>query len=211
MSEPRFESRILILFAHPALQKSRVNRELIHAVQDLPGVTFHDLYEDYPELDIDVPHEQKLLEAHDLIVFQHPMFWFSAPAILKEWQDLVLEHGWAFGHEGTALHGKRLLSAISTGGREEAYQKDGFNRFTIGELLAPTGQIAHLCGMEYLPPFVVHGTHLMTSEQIEGHAADYRRAIEALRDGRLDLEAARKFPRLNTELDAVIRDGDGGH
>ena len=32
--------QILILFAHPALQKSRVNRVLVAGVRDLPGVRY---------------------------------------------------------------------------------------------------------------------------------------------------------------------------
>ena len=79
-------NRILILFAHPALQKSRINRVLISAVQDIEAVTFHDLYEAYPEFDILVPEEQVLLEAHDIIILQHPFFWYSNPALLKEWR-----------------------------------------------------------------------------------------------------------------------------
>ena len=60
-------NRILILFAYPALQKSRINRVLISDVQDIEAVTFHDLYEAYPEFDILVPEEQVLLEARDII------------------------------------------------------------------------------------------------------------------------------------------------
>lgn len=197
--------KILILFAHPALEKSRLNRVLIASVRDLEGVTIHDLYEAYPEFDIAVRREQELLLGHDLFVFQHPFFWYSTPAILKEWQDLVLEHGWAYGREGTALHGKMLLSAVTTGGRESAYQKDGYNRFTMRELLAPIEQTARLCGVDYLPPFVVHGSHGMARSDIERHAADYRRVIEGLRDDRIDLEAAGRLPRLNARLDAVFR------
>jgi len=197
--------RILILFAHPALQKSRVNRALIEPVRALDGVTFHDLYELYPEFDIDVSREQEQLLAHNVVVFHHPLFWYSTPAILKEWQDLVLEHGWAYGRDGTALRGKMMLSAITTGGRESAYQKDGYNQFTIEELLVPIAQTARLCGMDYLPPFAAHGTHAMTESNISGHTADYRRIIEALRDDKIDLDAARNFPRLNTDPDAIIR------
>ncbi len=205
--------QVLILFAHPALQKSRVNRRLRQEVMDLPGVTFHDLYEAYPQLDVDAAREQALLEAHDVVVLQHPFFWYSTPAILKEWQDLVLEHGWAYGREGTRLHGKWLLNAMSAGGREVAYQPDGYNRFTIRQLLAPIEQTAHLCGMTYLPPFVVHGTHTLSDAQLDADAAAYRRAIEALRDDRIDLEALARHPRLNSDLDAVLRDppaADGG-
>jgi glutathione-regulated potassium-efflux system ancillary protein KefG len=197
--------RILILFAHPALQKSRVNRALIQSVRGLDGVTFHDLYELYPDFDVDVQVEQRLLMAHDAIVFHHPFFWYSTPAILKEWQDLVLEHGWAYGHEGKALHGKLMLSAITTGGKESAYQKEGYNRHTLLELLVPIAQTARLCGMDYLPPFAAHGTHAMTESEIRAHAEDYRRIIEAVRDDKIDLETARRYPRLNSDPDAIIR------
>jgi glutathione-regulated potassium-efflux system ancillary protein KefG len=203
MSE--LSNRILILFAHPALEKSRVNEVLVRAVRDLEGVTFHDLYELYPEFDIDVKREQGLLETHDVVVLHHPFFWYSTPAILKEWQDLVLEHGWAYGHAGTALRGKKVLCVVTTGGREVAYQQDGYNRFTMRQLLAPIEQTAYLCGMDFLPPFVVHGTHGMKLPEIEAHARDLRRALEALRDGALDLEAALGKARLNSDLDSIIK------
>ena len=81
------QRKVLILFAHPALEKSRVNRRLIEAVKTLDGVTFHDLYQLYPDLDIDVAREQALLTEHDVVVMQHPLYWYSTPAMLKEWQD----------------------------------------------------------------------------------------------------------------------------
>ena len=199
-------SSVLILFAHPALEKSRVNRELIRSVRDLEGVTFHDLYEAYPDLDIDVAREKKLLLAHDVIVLHHPFFWYSTPAILKEWQDLVLQHGWAYGTGGTALRGKHMMTAVTTGGNEAAYCAEGQNRFTVRQLLAPVEQTARLCGIEYIAPFVIHGSLGMTLEAAKGHAQDYRRVLEALRDGRLDTGAARDLTRINAQLDALIGD-----
>ncbi|HEU4610738.1 MAG TPA: NAD(P)H-dependent oxidoreductase, partial [Kofleriaceae bacterium] len=148
--------RVLVLFAHPVLERSRVNRRLVDAIRDVDGVTIRDLYEDYPTLAIDVRREQEELLAHDVIVFQHPFYWYSSPAILKEWQDLVLEHGWAYGVGGTNLRGKLTLNAITTGGPAGAYQRSGYNRFTVRELLAPWDQTAHLCGMRFLAPFAVH-------------------------------------------------------
>jgi len=198
--------RVLVLFAHPALEKSRVNRALIEAVSGVQGLTIHDLYEEYPDFGIDVAREQSLLVEHDVIVLHHPFFWYSTPAILKEWQDLVLEHGWAYGRTGTALAGKAMLSVVTTGGREVAYARDGYNRFTMRELLRPLEQTARLCGMDYLPPFVVHGTHGMGPRQIREHAADYRRALLALRDGRVDRERLGGLSRLNSDLAAVIRE-----
>ncbi len=197
--------RILLLFAHPVLERSRVNRRLLEAVKNLDGVTVHDLYETYPTMSIDVEREKELLVAHDVIVFQHPFYWYSGPSILKEWQDLVLEHGWAYGKNGTHLRGKITLNAISTGGPESAYHREGYNRFTMRELLAPWDQTAHLCGMRFLAPFCVHAALKVRSEaDLTGAMAGYRRLLEALREDRIDLDRASAAQNLATELDTVI-------
>lgn len=180
---------VLILLAHPALHRSRVNRALAQRVRDLDGVTVHDLYEAYPDFDMDVAAEKALLASHRVIVWQHPFYWYSTPAILKEWQDLVLEFGWAYGPGGTALQGKLFLQALTTGGQQEAYGPDGFNRHTIRQLLAPAIQTARLCQMVPLPPHVVHGTHRLSDAQIHAAADGYRALIVALRDSTLDLAA----------------------
>jgi len=197
-------SKVLILFAHPALEKSRVNRRLAEAVQGLPEVTFHDLYEEYPEFTIDVRREQDLLIEHDVVVLQHPFFWYSTPAMVKEWFDLVLEHGWAYGSEGTMLQGKRAASVITTGGREAAYHRGGHNQYTMDEFLAPIEQTFRLCGVEYLPPYVVHGTLGISPPEIVAHAEIYRRLVEALRDNTLQLNSMRADPHRDWRLDELL-------
>ena len=198
--------RVLILFAHPVLERSRVNRRLIAEARDVTGVTIHDLYETYPTLAIDAKREQRLLTDHDVIVFQHPFYWYSTPAILKEWQDLVLEHGWAYGHGGTQLRGKITLNAITTGGPEAAYRRAGYNRFTIRELLAPWDQTAHLCGMRFLAPFAVHAALRVSGDADMASArAGYRALLEALRDDRLDLERAAVAENLAGALGSLVR------
>ena len=202
MGEP---CRVLVLFAHPALHNSRVNRRLIDAIDGLDGITINDLYAHYPNFHIDVAREQTLLRQHDLIVFQHPFYWYSSPAILKQWQDLVLEHGFAYGQGGTALQGKAFLSAISTGGPAEAYCAEGSNHFSMLELLAPFRQTAALCGMEFLPPFVVHGTHRLSEPAaIDPYASNYRSLLSALRDGSIDRERLRQLPILQRNLASLL-------
>lgn len=197
--------RILVLFAHPVLERSRVNRRLLGAIRGLDGVTIHDLYERYPTLSIDVAREQALLAEHDAIVFQHPFYWYSTPAILKEWQDLVLEHGWAYGDGGTRLRGKLTLNAISTGGPSSAYRREGYNRFTVRELLAPWEQTANLCEMRFLAPYVVHAALRVSCDEDLRLAHDgYRRLIEGLRDERLDLDRAERAQNLADELDDLF-------
>lgn len=205
-------NQVLILFAHPALEKSRVNRHLIEGIHGLDSVTVHDLYEVYPSFHINVGFEQNLLLQHDIIVFQHPFYWYSSPAILKEWQDLVLQHGFAYGQGGTALHGKKFLSAITTGGDAHAYHREGHNYFTIRELLVPFEQTARLCGMEYLPPFVIQGTHQLRDKQdLARHSEDYRRAITALRNDTIEWEHLRRAPHFNHNLDQVIKTQEASH
>ena len=175
--------RILVLLAHPAHRRSRANAALRAAAKSVEGVTLHDLYEAYPDFLIDVDHEQALLLRHDVVVFQHPIYWYSSPAILKEWQDLVLEHGFAYGRAGTALTGKALLSAVTAGGSEAAYGPEGLNRHAIEEFLRPFEDTARLCHMRWLPPFVVHGTHLLDADGLAQHADAYSALLRRLRDG----------------------------
>ena len=203
MTKPDLK-KILIIFAHPALEKSRVNIRLTDAVRNMDGVYFHDLYEAYPDFQIDVDREQKLLLEHDIIIFHHPFFWYSTPALLKEWQDHVLEHGWAYGSHGHALDGKPVMNVISTGGKEIAYCAEGKNHFTVRQLLAPHEQTANLCRMIFLAPFVVHGTHAITPDEISRHSEDYRELILALQEGRIDIEKARRINRINDPADHLI-------
>lgn len=198
-------ARVLILFAHPALERSRIHRVLLRHVPSSPDLTVHDLYEAYPRLDIDVAHEQQLLSDHDVIVFQHPFYWYSTPPILKQWQDLVLEHGWAYGSEGTALQGKSFLPVISAGGTPQAYCAEGYNRFTVRQLMAPIEQTAKLCGMRFLPPWVVFGTHRMPDEAIARAGHEYQALIEALLAGEPDEHARRGMADAITMNDFVAQ------
>jgi len=191
---------VLIQFAHPALEKSRVNRILMEAVQDLPRVTVNDLYELYPDFDIDVDREQELLLGHEVVILQHPFYWYSSPAMIKQWEDLVLEHGWAYGREGNALAGKTMLNAMTAGGPQEAYQTEGYNRYTIRQFLAPFEQTARLCKMHYLPPFVVHGTHRLDEKSIQTAAEQYRQLVTLLTEAAIEPDQVLQLAYLNEFL-----------
>jgi len=189
--------KILILFGHPALEKSRINQRLIQRIPDIPGLTFHDLYQLYPDFYIDVQHEQELLLQHDIIVLQHPLYWYSVPPLMKQWIDLVLEHGWAYGRTGNMLAGKKLLNVFTAGGGKEAYCDQGYNRYTIREFMRPFEQTACLCSMSYLPPFVVHGTHKMSAADMENAAADYQAILNILANDQYDTSFLTSFDYLN--------------
>ncbi len=70
-------------------------------------------------------------------MWHHPIYWYSCPPLLKQWIDLVLEVGWAYGKGGEQLRGKWILNAVSSGGSREVYQEEGRNRYTLRQFLAP--------------------------------------------------------------------------
>ena len=172
--------KILILFSHPKFEKSRANKILIDQIKDKEGVTFHDLYELYPDFHIDVTKEKELLSKHDVIIWHHPFYWYSCPPLMKQWIDMVLEFGWAYGPEANALQNKTCLNVITTGGSRDLYCSKGTNSFTINQFLRPFEQTANLCGMNYLPPFAVMGTHNLNDDSLVEYAIKYSNLIEVL-------------------------------
>lgn len=179
-------TKVLILFAHPLLEKSRANRAMLDRLPRSERLTVRDLYECYPDFNIDIEAEKELVEQHDIIIWHHPLYWYSAPALLKQWIDLVLEYGWAYGPGGTALEGKIAFNAFTSGGARGVYCSAGYNRFTIGEFLRPFEQTACLCHMDYWPPFAIQGTHRLTDEALHEQAHQYGELIRRLLEGDFD-------------------------
>ncbi|WP_296047057.1 NAD(P)H-dependent oxidoreductase [uncultured Alteromonas sp.] len=199
MSTQPSSSRILLLFAHPSQARSEVNSVLFNSAKQLDAVTAVDLYAQYPDFNINIEREQQRLLSHDIIIFQFPVYWYSTPALLKEWQDLVLEYGFAYGKGGDALKGKLFFCAVSAGGREEAYQTDGFNHFTLRQLLQPLEQMASITQLTYLAPFALFGSRTAKEEhRITRHSALWTALLEALAKGELDIAKARQLENMTS-------------
>jgi glutathione-regulated potassium-efflux system ancillary protein KefG len=177
--------RALLVLAHPALHRSRANAALLDAARTNPDITLHDLYQSYADFLIDVEAEQQRLLDHHLIILQFPLYWYSTPALLKEWLDMVWLHGFAYGRHGTSLHGKTLLVAVTAGGSQEAYRPDGINRFPMTEFLRPLEATAYLCGLTWAEPFILHDSIQMTEasrrEATQAYGLRLDQAIAAAR------------------------------
>lgn len=169
--------KILFQFVHPYPHRSRVNRALLEAVRNRPEVLINDLYSRYPRLHIDVEREQALLREAEWVVFQHPFYWYSAPSLLKEWIDVVLEQGFAYGPEGNSLRGKSWLQSVTTGMHGQTYTAEGLNRATMTELLKPFERTARFCGMDWLEPLIFHGSHDADDDSIERHCQTLLRLL----------------------------------
>lgn len=198
-------ARVLVLFAHPRTDRSVANTALVAAARAIDGVELVDLYAEYPDFDIDIDREQRRLLESDSLVLQHPVYWYSSPALLKEWQDLVFEHGFAYGSEGTALAGKVMLQVATCGTAREAYRKRGKYENELRTLFSPFEQTAKFCGMRYLAPFGVFSAEDAEEEKrLDSIVADYSRLLTALRDNTLNLEKAGAAPLLNDILEEAI-------
>ena len=198
-------ARVLVLFAHPRTDRSVANTALVAAARAIDGVELVDLYAEYPDFDIDIDREQRRLLESDSLVLQHPVYWYSSPALLKEWQDLVFEHGFAYGSGGTALAGKVMLQVATCGTAREAYKKRGKYENELRTLFSPFEQTAKFCGMRYIAPFGVFSAEDAEEEKrLDGIVADYSRLLTALRDNTLNLEKAGAAPLLNDILEEAI-------
>lgn len=169
----------LLIVAHPRLDRSVVNAGLLERAADIDDVEIFDLYEAYPDFQIDVAAEQGRLLRHDVIGLQFPLFWYSMPALLKEWLDLVWLQGFAYGASASCLAGKSLFCAISTGGDAQSYSAGGHNGYPAEDFLRPLERTAALCRMHWLSPHILHD-----APRLQG-----RRLVEAQEKYRLYLEA----------------------
>jgi glutathione-regulated potassium-efflux system ancillary protein KefG len=199
-------NKVLILFAHPRFEKSKTNRALLKNIDRIDGVTVNDLYEQYPDFNIDTDREKELLLAHQIIIWHHPFYMYSAPAMLKQWIDLVLEHGWAHGRGGNNLRNKIIFNVITSGGTREGYAVNAFNRFTMREFLVPFEQTATLCKMIYLPPFAVQGTHLLNARDLEFHVKMYHSLLEKMTKNEFDTEPLKRVEYLNDWIIQAVKD-----
>lgn len=184
-------ARLLVYYAHPGHKHSQANRAMVAEARKVEGIDLVDLYAEYPRFEIDIDREQQRLLDHDAILLQFPMFWYSTPSLIKEWQDLVLEHGFAYGAGGDKLTGKWMMLAVTAAGQHDAYTEAGYQKHTIRTFLTPLEQTARLCHMEFSAPYVLYGSlRAPTEGRVTEHANGYRLLLEAIRDDRYDLQTA---------------------
>lgn len=166
--------KTIILVFHPDLAHSRVNKTLVNALGQ--EIEVRDMYQLYPDFKIDVATEKRYLERAERIVLQFPLYWYSSPALLKQWLDDVLEFGWAYGVGGNALKQKELLLAVSPGASNYG-SKNGVE-YTVTELLRPFQATSQLIQMKYLKPFITLGASSISDEKLQAQAKKYSKYLQ---------------------------------
>ena len=183
-------AKLIVYYAHPGNKYSHANAAMVERASDVDGITFVDLYAQYPRFDINIDREQQRLLDHDVILFQFPMFWYSTPALVKEWQDLVLEHGFAYGAGGDRLQGKSMMLAVTAAGDRAAYSENGYQHYPIRTFLTPLERTAKLCHMNFIAPYVLFGSLRATEDgRLAEHVMRYGELLESIRDDQFDFTA----------------------
>ncbi|NIL20540.1 NAD(P)H-dependent oxidoreductase [Pseudomonas sp. AN3A02] len=157
---------------------SRENPEyLVYALEQRLGVKSQSIAADIQqELD-------KLLWA-DLLILNFPIFWFSAPAMLKGWIDRVLVSGVCYGgkrfYDQGGLAGKKALVTVTLGGREHMFG-EGAIHGPLEDMLRPIlrGTLAYV-GFEVLEPFVAWHVPYISAEARQGFLHRYQQRLEGL-------------------------------
>ncbi|USS87137.1 NAD(P)H-dependent oxidoreductase [Fructilactobacillus cliffordii] len=153
----------LVIVAHPEYDDSSTQAFLRRAQADFDSVTWHKLtVSDEP---LDVASEQQMLLQADRIIFQFPMYWYSAPALLKQWEDDVLTRAFTFASEQGKLADKQLGIVTSLGYPEQEFQAGGTEGFSISEVLTPYRALAHRAGMQFLKPLVINQFAYLTDTE----------------------------------------------
>jgi putative NADPH-quinone reductase len=169
----------LVVFADPALQRSRLSRRVGNAARTFPDVQVQDLYELYPDFYIDAHSERQLLKGARLVIFSFQLAWYGMPSLLKEWFDAVIKPEWARLDGAGCLHGKRCWAIVDCNGFADDYRPGGRHARPLEDYLLPLEQTVRACGMDWLGPHVYYGADQASVEDIDAHVAKLRKMIGA--------------------------------
>lgn len=181
--------KTLVIIAHPSIETSKVNKRWMRELKKYPDrYTVHELYKVYPDGKINVENEQALVETHDNLILQFPVYWFNSPPLLKTWLDDVLTYGWAFGSNGGHhLRNRKVALAVTAGSKKSDYSKDGKYQHTLDQILLPFKITFLYCHADYQPSYVFYGaddtggtTEGTIENELTKSAKEYLRFIDAL-------------------------------
>jgi glutathione-regulated potassium-efflux system ancillary protein KefF len=172
---------ILVILAHPYPKRSRACAALLAAIHDMPALEVRSLYDLYPDFAVDRAAEQAALRRARLVIWMHPVFWYTVPALMKLWFEEVLVRGFAYGPEGGALEGKDVLWAATAGGDETAFSAEGRHRHPYEAFVPVVEQTARYCAMNWLAPLSVLGAHEVDAESLAQSGRELRARLEAWR------------------------------
>lgn len=153
----------LIIFGHTFWNDSKVNKLLLESLANDKDIKIQNLSVLYPDYKINADAEVALLQSADNIVFQFPLFWFSTPSILKEWQDVVLSKI-LYGNNPDLIKGKTFGIVTTAGGAEGSY--DGHHGATLRQMLTPIYESFKYLGANVRKYYCIFETHNLNGSNL---------------------------------------------
>lgn len=172
--------KTLVIITHPDMEHSVISKRWKEELSKNSDITVRCICELYPDDNIDIEAEQKVLEAHDRIIFQFPLYWYSAPYLLKKYMDQVFTFGWAYGEGGDKMEGKEIGVAVSCGSPECAFAEGGVQCHSIEHYMGSYDGIAAFLRAKYIGFFAFYDTYNPEAlKHLDENAVNYIKWLKA--------------------------------
>ena len=173
--------KVLVIYSHTYQEQSTAGKAILEVFKKAPGFIVRYLEELYPDLNkIDIAAEQQALVEADVIVFQHPIFWFNMPAALKRYMDEVFQYGFAYGGTGgDKLKGKKFIHSFTAGSSAATYEGTEFGL----ALVAPLKCTAAYAQMDYVKAAPLYGQLALTNPNVAEEARQHAEKLVAFIQG----------------------------
>jgi len=144
----------------------------------------------------ELQQEMDRLGSCDVLVLQFPIWWLGMPAIMKGWIDRVFAIGRTYGggrwFDRGMMRGKRAMLAVTIGGTEQAYSRDGMYG-PVADVLRPINHgILAFCGFEVVEPFIAYAPARKSDAERKQIFAEYAERL-------LNIESAPLLPMLRSD------------
>jgi len=176
------KNKTLVIMAHSNPKDSKFNKVIQEALQEEETIIYKDIKSLYDNFNFDVKKEQQDIIDAQKIVFQFPLYWYTAPSILKQWVDDIFAYDFAFKYneakewEALALVGKKFQMVVTLGGSKEEYEEIGIN---INNCLSSYSSTALVLGMEEQKPYLLYGvdSNKYSNEELDNIVLDIKESV----------------------------------
>ena len=169
--------KVLVIYSHTYPETSVAGKAILEVLEVTPGFEVRNVDALYPDLNkIDIAAEQQALLEADVIIFQHPVFWYSGTSALKRWMDEVLQFGFAYGEGGDKLQGKKFIHSYTTGSGAATFEDSEFS----SALSLPLKCTAAYTQMDYVGAFPLYGQLSLTNPNVAQEAREHAEKLVSL-------------------------------
>ncbi len=171
---------VLFVAGHPDMQKSVAASIIADEVEkNVENVEVLRLGNEYPTYTIDVEKERERVLRADVIVFHYPIWWYSGPAIFKNWQEQVFTFGFAHDAKGGMLNGRTMILSMTSGAPASDYQLGGRMNYPMDVFQLPIYQMGELCGLDFGGMVYTGGFNLGLRDKMRAQQTDMAKAHAA--------------------------------